>query len=81
MEIVKYLENIIKLNLPLTTAQEQQIACAVTSINLQEKYIDALKNLVTAFKYIIDDKITTNKNFILNSLDFWAKELYTNMLW
>lgn len=80
-EIVKYLENIIKLNLPLTTIQEQQIACSVTSVNLQEKYIDALKNLVVAFKYILDDEITTNKNFILSSIDFWAKELYTNMIW
>jgi hypothetical protein len=80
-EIIKYLENIIKLNLPLTAAQEQQIACAVTSINLQEKYIDALKNLVTAFKYILDDEITTNKNFISSAFNFWAKELYTNMIW
>lgn len=80
-EIVKYLENIIKLNLPLTTIQEQQITCSVTSVNLQEKYIDALKNLIIAFNYILDDEITTNKNFILSSLDFWAKELYNNMLW
>lgn len=80
-EIIKYLENIIKLNLPLTAAQEQQIACSITSINLQEKYINALKNLVAAFNHIIDDEITTNKNFILSSLNFWAKELYNNMTW
>lgn len=80
-EIVKYLENIIKLNLPLTTIQEQQITCSVTSVDLQGKYIDVLKNLIIAFNYILDDEITTNKNFILSSLDFWAKELYNNMIW
>lgn len=80
-EIIKYLENIIKLNLPLTTTQDQQIACSVTSVNLQEKYINALKNLVAAFQYVLDDKITTNKNFILSSLNFWARELYNNMTW
>lgn len=80
-EIIKYLENIIKLNLPLTAAQDQQIACSVTSINLQEKYINALKNLVDAFQYILNNEVTTNKNFISNSLNFWARELYNNMLW
>ena len=43
--------------------------------------MNMLKELSKAFGYIIDEKVTGNKNMIGNSLNNWAVYLYEQMRW
>ena len=85
LEIKRYIDAIIKLNLPLTASQYvselYDCNCLTSTDSAQERLMSILKNLSTAFDYIANDKVTGNKNFIGDTLNQWATKLYEIMRW
>lgn len=80
-EFKKYIDNIIQLNLPLTTNTITNIDCINIDISEQDLLINILKNLSKALEYIINDQVDGHKNFISNSFTNWAVKLYERMRW
>ena len=84
-EINKYLDYIIKKNLPLSQCEFAidlyDCGCLSDKDYKQNKYIEILKNLMTSFEYIIDEKVNQHKNFIGQSLNDWDVYLYEKMRW
>lgn len=85
LEIKRYIDAIIKLNLPLTASQYvselYDCNCLTSTDSAQERLMSILKNLSTAFDYMANDKVTGNKNFIGDTLNQWATKLYEIMQW
>ena len=85
LEIKRYIDAIIKLNLPLTASQYvselYDCNCLTSTDSAQERLMSILKNLSTAFDYMANDKVTGNKNFIGDTLNQWATKLYEIMRW
>ena len=85
LEIKRYIDAIIKLNLPLTASQYvselYDCNCLTSTDSAQERLMSILKNLSTAFEYMANDKVTGNKNFIGDTLNQWATKLYEIMRW
>lgn len=84
-EIKKYIDYIIKKNLPLVSSRYASVlydcSCLTDANSSQERMMNMLKELSKAFGYIIDEKVTGNKNMIGNSLNNWAVYLYEQMRW
>lgn len=83
-EVIKYLNGIIKTNLPLTNIDaNNNFTCdCLHDANLSQKNSqNILKNLITAFTEINEDNINGNKLFISNTLNIWASNLYEIMEW
>ena len=84
-EIKKYVDYIIKKNLPLYSSQYvsdlYDCSCLNDANSQQERMIEILKNLSKAFGYIIEEKVTGNKNMIVDTLNQWATYLYEQMRW
>ena len=84
-EIKRYIDAIIKLNLPLTASQYvselYDCNCLTSTDSAQERLMSILKNLSTAFDYMAKDQVTGNKNFIGDTLNQWATKLYEIMRW
>lgn len=87
-EIKRYIDAIIKSNLPLTASQYvselYDCNCLTSTDSAQERLMSILKNLSTAFDYMANDKVdkvTGNKNFIGDTLNQWASKLYEIMRW
>lgn len=85
LEIKRYIDAIIKLNLPLTASQYvselYDCNCLTSTDSAQERLMSILKNLSTAFDYMANNKVTGNKNFIGDTLNQWATKLYEIMRW
>ena len=85
LEIKRYIDAIIKLNLPLTASQYvselYDCNCLTSTDSAQERLMSILKNLSTAFDYMANNKVTGNKNFIGDTLNQWASKLYEIMQW
>lgn len=85
LEIKRYIDAIIKLNLPLTASQYvselYDCNCLTSTDSAQERLMSILKNLSTAFDYMADGNVTGNKNFIGDTLNQWATKLYEIMRW
>lgn len=85
LEIKHYIDAIIKLNLPLTASQYvselYDCNCLTSTDSAQERLMSILKNLSTAFDYMVKDQVTGNKNFIGDTLNQWAAKLYEIMRW
>lgn len=85
LEIKRYIDAIIKLNLPLTASQYvselYDCNCLTSTDSAQERLMSILKNLSTAFDYMVKDQVTGNKNFIGDTLNQWASKLYEIMRW
>ena len=85
LEIKRYIDAIIKLNLPLTASQYvselYDCNCLTSTDSAQERLMSILKNLSTAFDYMANDQVTGNKNFISDTLNQWASKLYEIMQW
>lgn len=85
LEIKRYIDAIIKLNLPLTASQYvselYDCNCLTSTDSAQERLMSILKNLSTAFDYMANDNVTGNKNFIGDTLNQWATKLYEIMRW
>ena len=84
-EIKRYIDAIIKLNLPLTASQYvselYDCNCLTSTDSAQERLMSILKNLSTAFDYMAKGQVTGNKNFIGDTLNQWASKLYEIMQW
>lgn len=85
IDMKKYVDNIIKVQLPLTTARPASnyidCGCLSTKNAEQEINIGILKNLSEALGYIISGEIKSHKNFINDALLKWASVLYEKMYW
>lgn len=81
----KYIDGIIKLNLPLTTSTFistfADCGCLNQADAEQLKNISILKDLSRSIQYLIDDQESGNKNFIQNTLQSWSSLLYESMRW
>lgn len=85
-----YVDEIIKAQLPLkptiydspfSISKQSILDCGCNINDGEQKYINILKNLSTSLGYIINDEITTHKNFINQSLYEWSSILYEQMYW
>ena len=85
IDMKKYIDNIIKLNFPLysSTYISNYTDCGCLNLNdlEQQNNIKILSDLSKSLQFIIDDKISGNKNFISDSLSKWASILYEKMYW
>lgn len=81
-EFKKYIDNIIKLNLPLKRNEfvNQFIDCGCNE-NEQENEINILRKLSNSLNYMIQKDIIGHKNYITDSLREWSSLLYENMEW
>ncbi len=83
-EVIKYLENIIRVGLPLTSVTSTNyIDCTCTNIDItqQELMTQLLRKLITSLGYIVDGDVAGNKYFISNTLREWSTLLYEKMFW
>ena len=83
-EVIKYLENIIRVGLPLTSVTSTNyIDCTCTNIDStqQELMTQLLRKLITSLGYIVDGDVAGNKYFISNTLREWSTLLYEKMFW
>lgn len=81
----KYINGIIKLNLPLTTSTFvsafADCGCLTDAEAEQMRNMSILNDLSKSLQYMIDKQVNGNKNFIQNSLSQWSSLLYENMRW
>lgn len=85
IDFKKYIDAIIKYNLPLFTSSNINVfddcTCASKTDSLQERGINAMKNLSLALQYIIDSDVDGHKNFINEALSVFASQYYERMYW
>lgn len=81
----KYIDGIIKLNLPLTTStfvsSFADCSCLTEAEAEQQRNMSILGDLSKSIQFIIDRQIDGHKNFIQNSLSQWSSLLYEKMRW
>ena len=81
----KYVDGIIKLNLPLTTSSFvsafADCGCLSQADAEQARSISILTNLSRTLQYMINKDIDGHKNFIQNTLREWSSMLYEQMRW
>ena len=83
-EIKRYIDGIIKCNLPLYTSQfstELHDCGCLTQNSAQEERIQILKDLSVCFDFLATDNYTSKKNHISLTLNKWASLLYERMRW
>ena len=82
VKIKRYVDDIIQHNFPLLTKDDYGIySCECLRTSSGELGSTALKQLSSAFGYIISGGIDSRKNFIATTLNVWAKDLYEIMEW
>ena len=85
IDFKKYIDAIIKYNLPLFISSNINVfddcTCASRTDSLQERGINAMKNLSLALQYIIDSDVDGHKNFINEALSVFASQYYERMYW
>lgn len=84
VEMKKYIEGILKVGLPLGSKIIDPYAdcgCNTFDSDSQTRYRKMLEALVQALTYIIDGKITGNRNYITTAFANWATYLYEYMYW
>lgn len=83
LEFKQYIDNIIRLDLPLATSEYTSVFkdCACQSNPEQIFATETLKRLSTSLGYMIDGEVQGNKNFISKAFMDWATSLYENMEW
>lgn len=83
-EIKRYIDGIIKCNLPLYTSQfssELHDCGCLTQNGPQEEHIQLLKDLSTCFEFLATDNYINKKNHITLTLNKWSSLLYERMRW
>ena len=84
-EMKKYIDNIIKLGLPLASVSLYDKFADCTCINIdaneQETLTNILKRLSQSLGYIIEDKVSGNRNYISSAFLDWSTFLYEKMRW
>lgn len=83
-EIKRYIDGIIKCNLPLYTSQfysELHDCGCLTQNSAQEERMQILKDLSACFDFLATDNYTSKKNHISLTINKWASLLYERMRW
>ena len=84
-EFKRYIDGIIKMNFPLYTVDYisdlYDCGCLSDANASQERLMSYLKNLSKSLGYIIDEDMSSHKNFIGDSFNKWAAYLYEKMSW
>ena len=82
-EFKKYVDNIVKMNLPFTQSllAEKFMDCDCIAVSNQEESISTLKRLSVALEYIKNNDILGHKNYITSALTDWSSMLYEIMEW
>lgn len=84
-EMKKYIDNIIKTNLPLASVTLYDIFADCTCINIdaneQDTLMNILKRLSVSLGYIIDHNTSGNRNYIASAFLDWSTYLYEKMRW
>lgn len=84
-EIKRYIDNIIKCNLPLYTSEFTSdlydCGCLSNADSQQEKYIEILKDLSDCFEFMATENYKNKTNHIGLTLNKWASLLYERMRW
>lgn len=82
LEFKKYIDNILNLELPLTTTQytSNLVDCVCANSN-QFVNADILRRLSQALAYMADRDLMGHKNFISKALRDWSENLYETMEW
>lgn len=82
-EFKKYIDNIIKLNLPFSQSllTEKFMDCDCIDKSSQEEAIDILKRLSVALNYIYIGEVSGHKNYVTSALTDWSSILYEIMEW
>lgn len=84
-EFKKYIDGIIKLNLPLYTSPYVSdlfdCSCLSDHNSLQIKMLGYLQSLSTALGYLKEGDLYSHKNMISDSLLKWSSHLYEKMRW
>jgi hypothetical protein len=85
IDMKNYIDNIIKVNLPLYSITRASNYCDCGDLSIkdlqQQSNLKILENLSKSLQYIMDDEISGHKNFINDSLFNWASILYERMYW
>lgn len=81
-EFKKYIDNIIAVNLPLKLSikTNKYNDCTCITEN-DDEYKMILQRLSVSLEYIINNQIDGHKNYIMDSLNDWARNLYETMEW
>jgi hypothetical protein len=81
-EFKKYIDNIVKLNLPFAHLMSDKFSdCDCIDNSSQEEAMDILKRLSVALNYIYNGQIVGHKNYITSALTDWSAVLYESMEW
>jgi hypothetical protein len=84
-EMKKYIDNIIKSNLPLTSVTLYDKFADCTCINIdaneQDTLMNILKRLSLSLGYIINHNTSGNRNYIASAFLDWSTYLYEKMRW
>ena len=84
-EMKKYIDGILKANLPLASVTLYNKFADCTCMNLdndeQTAMANILRRLSQSLGYIIDDKVSGNRNFISAAFLDWSTYLYEKMRW
>jgi len=84
-EMKKYIDNIIKVGLPLSSVtlynNFADCTCRNADVNEQTTMTNILKRLSQALEYIITDQVSGNRNYISSALLDWSAYLYEKMRW
>lgn len=84
-EMKKYIDNIIKSNLPLTSVtlydKFADCTCINVDANEQDTLMNILKRLSLSLGYIINHNASGNRNYIASAFLDWSTYLYEKMRW
>ena len=84
-EMIIYLENIKKSNLPLVTSNDvidvYSCKCLGDQNFAQNQALNVIENLIQSFEWIRRGQTSGHKNSIATTLTTWASTLYENMEW
>ena len=80
----KYIDGIILNDFPLYAINSigyGDCACISDQMDSQAQLMQILKNLSTSIQYMIDDAVSSHKNFIYENFYNWSNSLYEIMRW
>ena len=84
VEMKKYLEGILKVGLPLGSKIIDPYAdcgCNTLDSDSQTRYRKMIEALIQSLTYIIEGKVSGNRNYVATSFANWATYLYEYMYW
>lgn len=84
VEMKKYLEGILKVGLPLGSKIIDPYAdcgCNTLDSDSQTRYRKMIEALIQSLTYIIEGKVSGNRNYVATAFANWATYLYEYMYW